>query len=312
MNQDPVMEKSLSYVEVSCNLCGRSNYRIKYQSSKPASLSLEKIHFQATTDQYGDFGQIVQCLTCGLVYTNPRLESMDILALYAKSEDEEYSEESSSRSINAHLSLNTLLQWVPGGRLLDVGCSTGYFLNAARVHYDVQGIEPSRQAARYARETLKLNVLEGGLDDAPVTPGSFNAVTMNDVIEHLTDPLAALKRIHELLAPNGIFYLVTPNVGSLTARLLGRRWWGLRPAHIYYFSGPTLKAMLEKAGFEVVLSRSYGRAFSGRYWVSRVKNYSRWITRTAEWLMNRLGIANKLIYINTFDSIEICARKKPV
>jgi hypothetical protein len=68
--------------------------------------------------------------------------------------------------------------------------------------------------------------------------------------------------------------------------------------------------MLEKAGFEVVLSRSFGRTFSGRYWVSRVRNYSGWVTRSAQWLMNRLGIANKLIYINTFDSIEMCARRK--
>jgi hypothetical protein len=41
-----------------------------------------------------------------------------------------------------------------------------------------------------------------------------------------------------------------------------------------------------------------------------VRNYSGWVTRSAQWLMNRLGVANKLIYINTFDSVEMCARRK--
>jgi 2-polyprenyl-3-methyl-5-hydroxy-6-metoxy-1,4-benzoquinol methylase len=310
MTPTATSEKVLRYVNVHCNLCGRSTYRVKYRTASPTPAIPNQAHFQASTDRYGDFGQIVKCLSCGLIYTNPRLESADILPMYARSEDEEYTEESSSRSINAHLSLNTLMPLVPQGRLLDVGCSTGYFLNAARLHYDVQGIEPSQQAAKYAREQLKLNVRTGSLEEASLPEASFAAVTLIDVIEHLTDPMGALRQVHRLLQPNGCLYLVTPNIGSLTARLLGKRWWGLRPAHIYYFSRSTLKAMLEKAGFEVVLSRSFGRTFSGRYWVSRVRNYSGWVTRSAQWLMNRLGIANKLIYINTFDSIEMCARRK--
>ncbi|HZD96001.1 MAG TPA: class I SAM-dependent methyltransferase, partial [Candidatus Sulfotelmatobacter sp.] len=109
--------------------------------------------------------------------------------------------------------------------------------NAARLHYDVQGIEPSQQAAKYAREQLKLNVRTGSLEEASLPAASFAAVTLIDVIEHLTDPMGALRHAHRLLQPNGCLYLVTHNIGSLTARLLGKRWWGAPSgAHLLFLT----------------------------------------------------------------------------
>jgi 2-polyprenyl-3-methyl-5-hydroxy-6-metoxy-1,4-benzoquinol methylase len=132
------------------------------------------------------------------------------------------------------MSLHTIKRHVSGGRLLDVGCATGYFLNAARLDFEVSGVEPSRWAVDYARTRLHLNVTEGHLEAVDLPLEGFDVITMNDVIEHFSDPRAALERSAALLRPGGILYLVTPDIGSLSARVLRGRWWGLRPAHLYY------------------------------------------------------------------------------
>ena len=261
----------MSLHEVPCNLCGGQEYRIKYVSQEP-DLPQQKRHFEASTDHYGYFGQIVTCKTCGLVFTNPRATDEDLLAEYGSCEDEEYKEEGPARSINAYFSLNTIGRFIKKGRLLDLGCSTGYFLNAARLQFDSVGVEPSVSASGYARDTLKLNVTTGTLETLNPAPESFSIVTLLDVIEHVPHPQELLRSVHGIIEPNGYIYLVTPNIKGFVARLLRSKWWGLRPAHIFYFSPETLGKMLENAGFEVVFTRSFGRAFTAQYWVSRLKN----------------------------------------
>jgi 2-polyprenyl-3-methyl-5-hydroxy-6-metoxy-1,4-benzoquinol methylase len=194
--------------------------------------------------------------------------------------------------------------------MLDVGCAAGYFLNAARLHFDPVGIEPSRKAADFARSQLKLNVQQGALAEAAFADNSFDVVTLSDVIEHLPDPAAELREIHRITRPGGLLYVMTPNIASLAARLLGSKWWGLRPAHVYYFSPATLSDMVRKAGFDVVSVKTYGRVFRTAYWASRLKNYSSWVTRLINAGIHSARIHEKLIYINTFDSIELCARKR--
>lgn len=301
------MAKAMPTLE--CNLCGETRQRVKFQSST-ASRSGTAADFNVSTDYYGDFGRVVQCAACGLIYMDPRPDAASLSAAYADVSDDEYARESSSRSINAYFSLNTIGRFVPEGALLDVGCATGYFLNAARLRYSVRGVELSRDAVRFARESLGLDVLQGTLADARFPDASFDVVTLNDVIEHVADPRALLEEIHRVLKPNGLLYIVTPDIGSLTAQLLRTRWWGLRPAHIFYFSRPTLQALLRKTGFEPVHTRYYGRVFRCAYWLSRLRNYSQSFVRSIGRWIDWLGIEHKLVYLNTFDSIECCARKK--
>ncbi|MBI4386656.1 MAG: class I SAM-dependent methyltransferase, partial [Elusimicrobia bacterium] len=290
-------------VEVPCALCRRSEYRVKFRSPwtrYPQQLE----HFCATTDHYGNYGRIVTCNFCGLVYTNPRPAEQELLDSYNRVEDREYLEEDASRSINAYLSLNTIKQFVRKGKLLDVGCSTGYFLNAARLDFDVHGVEPSHWAAQFAKERLKLDILTGTLEEARFPAQHFDVVCMSDVIEHLAGPLTSLQEIHRVTKTGGLLYLVTPDIDSPTARILRSKWWGLRPAHLYYFSAKTLRALLDKAGFDVIMEKSYGRVFSCGYWLSRLKNYPRWIQTSARWFIQRFQISNKVVYINTMDSLE--------
>jgi 2-polyprenyl-3-methyl-5-hydroxy-6-metoxy-1,4-benzoquinol methylase len=294
--------------EVGCNLCGADDFKVLYDSPYDTDDARGVADYVATTNRYGRYGRVVRCLRCGLVYTNPRPRPETLHEGYAEAVDTEYAEEDFSRSINAHMALRTIKKFVRSGRLLDVGCATGYFLNAARLDFDVHGVEPSRWAVNYARERLGLPVTHGTLDHAELEPG-FDVVSLNDVIEHVSDPRAALQRVHALLKPGGLVYLVTPDVAGLAARVLRGRWWGLRPAHVFYFSTATLSRLLRECGLEPVLVRSYGRIFTYGYWLSRLQGYPAPIHRTVGRVIDLLGVEEKLLYLDTRDSVEVCARK---
>ncbi len=293
---------------VACNLCGREEGKVLFHREGTAEASGD--FARITTDVYGGYGRIVRCRGCGLVYTDPRPDEGGVLAAYEKMEDGDYLAEQESRAINAHLSLHVIKRHIRTGRLLDVGCSTGLLLNAARGDFQVAGVEPSLWAAGIARERFGLDVKSVPLDKAGLPEGSFDVVSMVDVIEHFSDPLAALTAAARLVRPGGLLYLVTPDIRSFSARLLRGWWWGLRPAHLYYFSRATMTAMLERAGFTVLESRSYGRIFTYGYWLSRLRNYPRLLHWMAETVIRALGIEDKPVYINTRDSMEICARRK--
>lgn len=139
-----------------------------------------------------------------------------------------------------------------GGRVLDIGCGTGAFLRDARHRYTCTGIEISADLAARAR-ALGVEVLVGDFTDHPFGARHFDAVTMISLIEHLDDPLTALRRCHDLLVDGGLLLLKTVNHGGLNRRVLGARWSGYRPPdHLVYFDPSTLRSALERAGFEVL------------------------------------------------------------
>src|SRR5579859_3100568 len=132
---------------VACNLCGADDARTRFEALD-GWLEGDAGLFAATTDKFGAYGTIVQCRRCGLVYTNPRLAASKILGGYEGTEDEDYLSERESRSMNAYLAMAMIRRHAQGGRLLEVGCSAGFFLNAARLSFEVTGVEPSQWARR--------------------------------------------------------------------------------------------------------------------------------------------------------------------
>ncbi len=297
--------------QVPCGLCGSRRSRALFERPYSPDTFAGGDSFAASTDEFNDYGRIARCLDCGLVYTNPRPTRATLVRGYGESVDEVYAQEASSRSMNAHLSLSVIKRFAAGGRLLEVGASAGYFLNAARVDFEVAGLEPSAWACGIARRRFKLEVYPETLEECRrFEPASFDAVAMIDVIEHLCDPAAALKAAARLIKPGGLLYLVTPDIGSLSSRVLRGAWWGLRPAHITYFDKETMRRMLEGAGFEVVHAGSFGRIFTYGYWLSRLRHYPSFLYKTVARLIDLFDIKDKFLYINTRDSMEVCARRK--
>ncbi len=201
----------------------------------------------------------IRCCGCGLVYLDPK-PSMDELTRFYNSAYH-YDRESYRRAAAAaERWLKPLAEFCGENRsLLEIGCSYGFFLGAARrQRWKVAGVELGKYAGKYAREELHLPVRTGTIFDLPQECcGSFEAVVAWHVLEHEPDPLGLLNRAHELLRPGGIIGLRVPNMESLVARLAGPHWqWLSPPEHIYLYSARTLTVLLTKAGFEIVLKDS--------------------------------------------------------
>jgi len=207
---------------------------------------------------------IVSCRRCGLVYAEPRLGEEDLLKRY--SAEYLYGEYlpvfRADRSgfdlelVRGHYALYLALAgrvFAPGKRLLDVGCGPGFFLKAAAgLGWEAEGVEISPSAAEYAAAVLGVPVRRTKLEEAGFPEAAFDVVTMLDAIEHLGDPSAALAVARRVLKPGGRLILNTPDLGSASRRVLGTDWGVLTPAeHLTYFTGRTLRRMLERAGFDV-------------------------------------------------------------
>jgi len=140
------------------------------------------------------------------------------------------------------------------GRILDVGCGAGHFLNGMKLRgWQTFGIEVSEGAAAYARERFGLEVHVGELEEAEFPAACFDVITLWHVLEHLHDPLATLMEINRLLKDDGLLVFAIPNWESVDARLFGEFWVGLDvPRHLYVFARPALESLLFEAGFKIV------------------------------------------------------------
>jgi 2-polyprenyl-3-methyl-5-hydroxy-6-metoxy-1,4-benzoquinol methylase len=156
-------------------------------------------------------------------------------------------------------------------RLFDVGCGTGVFLDEARRGgFETAGLEVSAYAAERAR-ARGLNVQCGAVDDFAPAPGSFDAITMWDVIEHLKHPAATVDRLARALRPGGVLALSTGDLGSLCARISGRRWHLFNlPEHLYFFTPRSLRSLLRRAGLAVSFVRRELTWFPASYLVERL------------------------------------------
>lgn len=219
----------------------------------------------------GDF-QLVQCSACGHLYQTPRPTQAAIGAYYPDDYQPFWraidSEPQAWKRVLRRWQWRSRCQQITrlraGGALLDVGASTGIFLNEMRRygHWQVAGVEFNQQAAQYARDTFQVEMFAGQVEDAPWPPQSFDVITLWDVLEHLPDPKTALLKIRELLKPDGYLIFSVPNAGGLDTALFGRYWIGLdAPRHMSVFTLAGLERLLTSAGYRI--ERAY--CYYGRY-----------------------------------------------
>ena len=289
----------------SCPLC-LSN-RISLFLAKKINRSGNK-PLLITTNDFGDFTNIWKCYCCGFIFENVLPGELE--NAYVSSIDTEYLAEEEGRRKTAIRILTVIETYVQQGNFLDVGCFTGLLLSVARDRgWWVHGIEPSHWAAKIALDR-NLNVIQGSLETADVPISHFDVVTLIDVIEHLPYPLAALRKINKLLGDKGFVYISTPNVSSVTAKVLGRRWWSYRFEHVNYFNIRTLCRALNDSGFDIVLSWKRGRDFTLRYWLSKIMPLSSGGGKLISDILNHLKIDRRLVYLDLGDQIDVLARKR--
>ena len=146
------------------------------------------------------------------------------------------------------------------GRLLDVGCGTGLFLETARrAGWEARGTETSEDSIAYARKFTSAPIFHGELKS--LHDGlSYDALTYWDVLEHLPDPRAELRLARERMNPGGVVGVSLPSVHGLKARLRRDAWRYYAPSmgHISHFTPKTLTMLLTQAGFTMLEVRTHG------------------------------------------------------
>lgn len=198
----------------------------------------------------------------------------------------------------------------PGGRLLEIGAAYGFFLDLAKEYFDTVGFEVNGDAVRYAREQLGLDVRSEDFLAATADGigGPVDVTVMWDVIEHLDRPERFLAHVARLSRPGAYLYLTTGDIGSLLARIRGRKWRMIHPpSHLHYFSRATLTRLLESTGFQVVEIRSVGVARSLRQILYSVLVLGLGMTRTYQ-AVTRVIPASWGFTLNTFDIMQVAAR----
>ena len=293
----------------SCGVCGGPvELRFPGNAVKPTPEA-----FTPTNHATGTHGDLYRCSTCASVQQPSLPEGRELEELYRAMGDEAYLAEERGRRITANRLLDLIAPHVPSGRLFEVGCGHGLLMDEARRRgYEVEGIDLSATAAGYARDVLGLDVHEVSLADFASEPERFNAIVMADVIEHFDDPTAALDRCVDLLAPGGVLCVVTPDPSSLTARLAGRRWWGLVPAHTYLLPRRTLRELLGSRGLVISLDRTLVRTFSLRYWVGGLAERAGAVAPAIEKggkLARRLGSASPSLSLSLGDERVVLGHK---
>ena len=206
---------------------------------------------------------IYQCAKCGLGFTYPQPEALE--EQYDSSYFDLYRRRHAFRVKRGDKRLRRIELLKAPGRLLDVGCSLGYFVEAANARgWQACGVEISPYAAEEAR-ALGLEVKTGALEQAGYPDGSFDCVTMWDVLEHVPDPTKHMLEIRRILAPGGMVVVGTPNLAHIAFRRKRKHWRHLKPReHIFYFNQSSMMRLFEKTGFDVIRPPIVGgRSFPG-------------------------------------------------
>lgn len=231
----------------------------------------------------------VRCAGCGHVYLSPRRSYQQTIATYQNAQSVSHFEKDRPlREFAATQYLERLEQRTRPGRLLDIGCGSGIFLDVARTRgWETYGTELTSACVQDIRTRGHI-IFEGDLADADFEPASFDAVHTSYVFEHLHAPLTMAQNIRRLLRPGGIAMIIVPNFSTLSTH-----YWMLRhhlerapiwdiPAHNHYFTAHSLTALFQKAGFTGTASATCmakmflwrRRPATRRFWATLLKGIS--------------------------------------
>jgi SAM-dependent methyltransferase len=276
---DSAARPRLSLVPTRCALCGADD-------ASPEAFGFD---FEYNTAQNGF--RFVRCRRCSHVYLNPRPAAADLGVIYP----------SNYYTLAGTGGLVRRMQRVwegrkvatyrdalgPGKRrILDVGCGDGRFLQVLHdfgpEEWELVGVDFDPSAVERCRER-GFSAHQGRVEDFTAEDGTFDAVVMLQLIEHVENPAVIAERVFSLLRPGGLFVVETPNLAGWDYRIFKRRWWGLYhfPRHFNLFSTASLTRMLEGAGFVIdrtdqLISTSSWTISLGNFFLDR--GFPRWFS----------------------------------
>jgi SAM-dependent methyltransferase len=208
---------------------------------------------------------VVRCRSCGLMRTNPRPVPSAMNFYYPDDYGPHLGTRVPANGIRKKhfaelrntakkiLEFNSMrLPIMSVGRMLEIGCAAGSFMHEmAAKGWQVQGVEVSPAAAAEAA-SLGHTVHVGTLEDAPAPLEAFDLIVGWMVLEHLHQPMLALKKLKEWAKPDGWLVLSVPNAGSWDFRVFRNKWYALQlPTHLYHYTKTTIALTLAAAGWQL-------------------------------------------------------------
>ncbi len=256
-----------------CAVCGGEAFRELYPGTISDPERSPEAYFGSFRTQTGYY-PIMSCERCGLRQMRPRDDDATLGRAYgALPGDVDHQLDVAARRLATSQTALVMRHRAAPARLLDVGAGAGCFLEAAAARgYEAGGLEPSAECVRLVRERVpSARMVHGSIESADIAPGSYDIVTLWDVLEHLTEPRATVRRLAAWLAPDGLLALQVPDGDSLPARLLGASWPLLLREHLTYFDAATMTRLLETEGYRVVSIRPCLRYFPLAHLAARLR-----------------------------------------
>ncbi len=253
---------------------------------------------------------LLQCLGCGFIRAdlNVTKESLDKMYsgnFFKGGAYVDYLKEEEVLKKSFRRDLQLVSRFCPSGRLLEVGCAYGFFLDLAKHQYDAQGIDIGKEACAYAKERLKLDVICADFLEHEFKENYYDIIVMWATIEHLEDPSLYIKKISRLLKPGGVFVCTAPDIGSVVAKIRKERWRQINlPTHLNYFTKDTLGKLLGNYGLKTVKTARLGeyRTIDNTLYIILVlRNKMKWLYS----LLEKCRLNRGWYYLNTYD--QICA-----
>ncbi len=294
-----------------CNCQGTYHIEV-YPPRDPLPSSESVSAYTCSSRAVRSHGQILRCLQCGLTFMRPRFSGDQLLEEYDKAEDPTYLENIAVRERMFEYNLAAVAQYTrPGCRLLDIGSHGGAFLNVAKEHgLEVMGLEPCSWAVAESRKRVDAPVIHGTTQNLPDDIGNFDIVTMWDVLEHLSDPLEELRRVHRLLRPDGTLLFSTLMIDNWFAKLSGSRWPWLMDMHLFYFTDATISHVLQQTGFAIMESRNYCHMVTTEYLLSKLGTLGLPGTEPASAFLKKLKWNNTVLPFRLGDiKLFVCKKR---
>lgn len=253
------------------------------------------------------------CQTCSLVFVKERISPDQLKQYYADVHDDVYDDGNAACLAYYYKILQREIdRTIPGrGNILDVGCAGGWFLDLMQ-GWETHGCELSPGDYEIARSRHGDRILHCNFEEYPLRAGYFDAITLQDVFDHMPDPVGALEKCRALLRPGGLLVIKVHDISCLYAKLTGASFYALiPPSHLFYYNRRSLTALVEKAGFRVTGSRHIGHILKLKTVFFRLSRgdrnspYYRVFER-----LNRSSIGDWKLYKNLHDIITVFAVKK--
>jgi SAM-dependent methyltransferase len=221
----------------SCPICGCTGAREWLRAPD---------RFHGRRDEY----TLLRCPDCAVVWLSKPPKPSEMHLHYTDAYDRLISAAGENSPGRWRARNTALSQYKQSGSLLDLGCSSGAFLQTLTgKNWDLHGIEMSEESASKARKKTGAKIFVGDILDAQFQPETFDVITCFDVFEHLYEPRRVMKKVAEWLKPGGVFYVLVPNVDSAEGRVFGSYWHGLElPRHLFHYSPSALKNLADSVG----------------------------------------------------------------